>query len=83
MVEGEKVVDFDLGYNSLCFYTDQNRVYLSGLDLTYVPMLVYSAKPGESIVRCAASDNAVAFLTSILFVKKLHTFRPERVICDQ
>lgn len=66
MLEGETVVDFDLGYDSLCFYTNLNRVYMSGIDLTYVPMLVYQAKQGESILRCAASDNAVAFLTSNL-----------------
>ncbi|CAK67486.1 unnamed protein product (macronuclear) [Paramecium tetraurelia] len=58
----EKVVDFDLGYNLSLFLTDQNRIYLSGYDETYVPRPIDLPKD-EKILKFSASNNSFAILT--------------------
>jgi alpha-tubulin suppressor-like RCC1 family protein len=59
----EKVVDFDLGMDTLCFLTDKNRVFYSGMDKCWVPYLLKDADPSDPVVKVSATQGAVAALT--------------------
>nr|8B6H_DL Chain DL, COXBP,Chromosome condensation regulator RCC1 repeat protein,Chromosome condensation regulator RCC1 repeat protein [Tetrahymena thermophila SB210]8B6H_Dl Chain Dl, COXBP,Chromosome condensation regulator RCC1 repeat protein,Chromosome condensation regulator RCC1 repeat protein [Tetrahymena thermophila SB210] len=59
---GQKVVDFEVGENTLVFLTDKNEVFFSGLELAYQPIR-WEIPTDKKIVKLAASKDTFAAVT--------------------
>lgn len=60
--QGEKIRDFDLGQDTLLVLTENNKVYFSGLDLTFKPQ-PFDVPTDKKIVGLNASADSMAVLT--------------------
>lgn len=57
-----KVVDYDLGENTLLILTDKNEVFWSGLELAYKPVK-FDLPENEKVVKIVASKDSFAVYT--------------------